>query len=198
RTALLLSCAVLFYSFLHNAAWGKRYEPKPFETRQWPVTAPAIILCALLAVYMLFTLVQAVYLFGGHGLPEGLTYSEYAVEGFGQLLLVAIINYSVFALFLCNVQKGRLLKGLLAFLLLATGIILASAFTRLLLYIGAYGLTFKRIQAFWLLCYVAAVLILCFVRLIKEKLPLLRISTLVFILWYAALNVPDLKAWYPG
>lgn len=198
RTALLLSCAVLFYSFLHNAAWGKSHEPKPFETRQWPVTAPAIILGALLAVYMLFTLVQAVYLFGGHGLPEGLTYSEYAVEGFGQLLLVSIINYSVFSLFLCNVQKGRLLKGLLALLLLATGVILASAFTRLLLYIGAYGLTFKRIQAFWLLCYVAAVLILCFVRLIKEKLPLLRISTLVFILWYAMLNAPDLKAWYPG
>ena len=93
RTALLLGCALLFYSFLYNAAWGKRHEPKPFETKQWSVTAPAIILCALLAVYMLFSFVQAVYLFGGHGLPEGLTYSEYAREGFGQLIFVAIINY---------------------------------------------------------------------------------------------------------
>ncbi len=198
RLALLLGCAMLFYSFLYGAAWGEKHVPKPFVTMQWHVVSPAIILGALLFVYMLFSFVQFVYLFGGYGLPEGLTYSEYAREGFGQLIFVAIINYSVFALFLCNVQKGRLLKVLLALLLLATGIILASAFTRLMLYIGAYGLTFKRIQALWLISYVAAVLILCFVRLLKEKLPLLSICTLLFIIWYAALNAPDLTAWYPA
>ncbi len=196
RGFILFLCAMLFYSFLYGAAWAK---PRVYQARTyapWSATAPNIVVGALLAVYAVFTAVQFVYLFGGHGLPEGLTYAAYAREGFNQLMWVAALNLGAFALCLCRVREQRLLHILLLALLAATGVVLVSAFTRLSLYIGAYGLTFKRVQAFWFLCYLSAVLLLCGIRLYRGKLPLLRACTLLFILWYAALNMPDLNAWY--
>ncbi len=74
--------------------------------------------------------------------------------------------------------------------------VLASAFTRLFLYTGAYGLTFRRIQALWFLIYLTVVLTLCALRLYNAKFPLLRACALTFILWYVALNLPDLTALY--
>ena len=196
RGFVLFVCAMLFYSFLYGAAWAK---PQAYEARAytpWSATAPNIVVGALLVVYAVFTAVQFVYLFGGHGLPEGLTYAAYAREGFNQLIWVAALNLGMFALCLCRVHEQRLLHVLLLSLLAATGVVLASAFTRLSLYICAYGLTFKRVQAFWFLCYLSAVLLLCGIRLYRGKLPLLRACTLLFILWYAALNIPNLNAWY--
>ncbi|MEZ4508571.1 MAG: DUF4153 domain-containing protein [Eubacteriales bacterium] len=48
----------------------------------------------LLAAYALFTYVQFTYLFGGT-LPVDLTYSEYARAGFGQFLVVTLVNFTV-------------------------------------------------------------------------------------------------------
>ncbi len=200
RVLIALICAMLFYSFLYGARWGQPLlEQTVKERKLWEDTAPAVVMGALLAVYALFTAVQFTYLFGGQGLPAGLTYARYAQEGFNQLMWVAALNFGLFSLCLSRAQKGNVLRALMFALLAATGVILASSFTRLLLYIGAYGLTFKRIQAFWFLCYLTAVLLLYAVRMFREKLPLLRISALLFVFWYAVLNVPDLTLLYaPG
>ncbi len=190
--------AMLFYSFLYGAAWGKQMELASQKPKMFGITAPSVVLGTLLAAYAVFTAVQFLYLFGGYGLPDGLTYSQYAVEGFNQLMWVAAINFSVLSLCICRVEQKTALRVLMLLLLIATGVILASAFTRLSLYIGAYGLTFKRIQAFWFLCYLTAVLLLYAIRLYNKKLPLLRLCVLIFVLWYAALNIPNLTAWYPA
>ena len=197
RLFVISICAMLFYSFLYGAAWGKPMELRQQSAKAFGITAPAVVLGALLAAYAVFTAVQFLYLFGGYGLPNGLTYSEYAVEGFNQLMWVAAINFSVLSFCICRVEEKPILRTMMLLLLLATGVILASAFTRLSLYIGAYGLTFKRIQAFWFLCYLTCVLVLYAIRLYNKKLPLLRLCALIFILWYVALNVPNLTAWYP-
>ncbi len=197
RLFVIFICAMLFYSFLYGAAWGKQMELTSQKTKRFGITAPSIVLGTLLAAYAIFTAVQFLYLFGGYGLPDGLTYSEYAVEGFNQLMWVAAINFSVLSFCICRVEEKNVLRTLMLLLLLATGVILASAFTRLSLYTGAYGLTFKRIQAFWFLCYLSCVLVLFAIRLYSKKLPLLRVCVLAFILWYVALNVPNLTAWYP-
>ncbi len=197
RIFVIFICAMLFYSFLYGAAWGKQMELSAPGTKMFGVTAPSVVLGTLLAAYAIFTAVQFLYLFGGYGLPDGLTYSEYTVEGFNQLMWVAAINFSVLSFCICRVEQKTALRTLMLLLLIATCVILASAFTRLSLYIGAYGLTFKRIQAFWFLCYLTAVLVLYGIRLYSKKLPLLRVCILAFVLWYIALNIPNLTAWYP-
>lgn len=196
RGMVMLCAAVLFYSFFYGAAWAKPQAMSIRALPVWPALAPRIVVGALLCVYAVFTGVQFLYLFGGYGLPEGLTYADYARQGFSQLIWVAAINLAVFAACLCRVQQDAALRGLLIALLAATGVILASAFTRLGLYIGAYDLTFRRIQAFWLLCYISVVIIACGIRLFRKQLPLLRICALLLVIWYAILNMPDLQALY--
>ena len=76
----------------------------------------------------------------------------------------------------------------------ATALLLASAAARLLLYIGAYGLTMMRILPLWLMVYLAALILLCGLRLWRERLPLLRIAAATLLYWYVALNLPDWSA----
>ncbi len=68
RGFFLCACALLFYSFLYGAAWGEKRALAQRPGAPWNATAPNIVVGALLAVYAIFTAVQFVYLFGGHGL----------------------------------------------------------------------------------------------------------------------------------
>ena len=77
--------------------------------------------------------------------------------------------------------------------MLSTVLLLASAALRVLLYVGAYGLTMRRILSLWLMAYLAALSVLTAVRLVRERLPLVRIMGVALAFWFAALYAPD---WY--
>jgi hypothetical protein len=127
--------------------------PDAFRTR--PPVGIVEIGIALALVDLLFAGfvgVQFHYLFGGSGLVEvtpGLTYAEYAREGFGQLALAcALVLPSLLAAdWLLHPRPRRddlvfrLLGGLLLLLLL---VIVASALQRVRVYQAAYGLTESR------------------------------------------------------
>ncbi len=196
KMILTLVCAMLFYSFLHYHIWDVRSPILADERARnpWEPTAPSIVLGALLVVYALFTYVQFVYLFGGAGLPEGLTYAEYAHEGFGQLIYVSGINLTAFCVCLGRTRAQEApVKWLILGILFANLVIIASAFTRIGMYIAAYGLTLRRVMVVWLLLYVTAVTGLCAARLLRErKIPLLRLCAYGLCAWYVVLNMVDL------
>lgn len=193
-----LVAAMLFYSFLWRLKWGAApaFLESNAAVRKISPTPLYVVVGTLLVIYAVFTYVQFVYLFGGAGLPAHLTYSEYAHEGFQQLIWVAAINFSLFAFLEVWVRETPALKGLAAGLLAATAVILASAFFRIGLYIDAYGLTLKRVMVVWFLLYLSAVLALAGVRLKKRGLPVLRFAAIGFVYWYLVLNVVDLSGLY--
>jgi cytochrome b subunit of formate dehydrogenase len=95
--------------------------------------------------------------------------------------------------------KDRTLTALLYGLLGLSGVMLFSGFVRLRLYIGAYGLTWLRILSAWFIIYLAAVLILCAVRMRREKLPLIGVAAMILLGWFAVLgysNPEGLAEWY--
>ncbi len=202
KIILLFIIAVLFYSFIYNLAWGEEGGTLPALSKEGiKATVPAQSLMAavsmLLAAYLVFAIFQFTYLTGWKGLPAGLTYSEYAVSGFGQLLWVAAINLCVFSVGLCRTRPHKGLKPLLGLLLLATAVVLLSAFVRLGLYIGAYALTWRRLLSLWLMLYLAAAVILCALRLYGigalGKPGLLRLCALLLVGWYVALNLVNVE-----
>ena len=92
-------------------------------------------------------MLQLTTLFGGdeHVLrTAGLTYAEYAREGFAQLMVVAALTLGVIALARRDDRALRLLLGLLCALTL---VVLASALKRLGLYEEAFGFTRLRLLA---------------------------------------------------
>ncbi len=196
---LTLMPAILIYSLLYNMTWGGRNLPMPaYRAPSWPPVTLGVAMGVLIAVYAAFCALQYTYLFGGR-LPAAYTYSEYARSGFTELMWVAAINFLLFALCLRYVRPSRVLKVLSALLLAATALLLGSAATRLLLYIGAYRLTFNRILPLWWMIYLVALVVLCAVRLKKQSMPLLSVSAWIFLYWYLVLNIPDWQRvieWY--
>jgi len=178
---------LLFYSVYANAWKSKPCIVREREANWSPITL-GIVTGMLLLIYAIYLTVQFQYFFGGQ-LPAGTTYSAYAREGFAQLIAVSCINFLLFGLagrYARRTVAGTVLQTLL---LVSTALILSSALVRLLLYIGAYGLTMKRVLSLWAIVYLAVLTLLSAVRLCRMQMPLLRISAAVLLYWYAALTL---------
>jgi hypothetical protein len=114
-------------------------------------TEAAIVLASVNALFAVFVAVQFRYFFGGHGniTVAGYTYAEYARRGFAELVVVAVCALGLMLLLQSATRRGSAAArwgfNLLCVLLAAlTGVLLASAFQRLLLYEEAYGFTRLR------------------------------------------------------
>ena len=115
----------------------------------------ATALGLLNALFLLFVVVQLRYFFGGAALIQGttgLTYAEYARQGFFQLVTASALvlpvllgaDFLVRAGTTVEIQTFRRLAGLLLILL---AVIMASAFQRMRLYVDAFGLSEIRLYA---------------------------------------------------
>ena len=112
-----------------------------------------IALGSLDLLFFLFVLVQVRYLFGGAplvGVTPGLTYAEYARSGFFELVAVATIALPLLLLTHWLLRQedpahARLFAALAGIQILLLFVIMASAFKRMRLYQGEYGLTEARL-----------------------------------------------------
>jgi len=198
HTFVVVVIFMLFYSFLWNVGFGKKEEIPAAGNFSIDKIIAGIVLGTVNMVYIIFCFVQFTYLFAGAGLPDGMTYSAYAREGFGQTVFVCTLNLIIFGVFL-EFSEARIVKWLLGVLLGLTAIKLFSGLVRLNLYIDAYGFTWLRLLSAWFIVYLAVVIILCAVRMYFTKIPLIAICAMVLLGWYICLGYanPDwLVGWY--
>jgi hypothetical protein len=128
----------------------------------------AIAIGALDLLFLAFVAVQVAVLFGGRAYvleTAGVTYAEYARQGFFQLLAVAALALGVIAAALWfrdsdEPADRRLLKALLGSLCVGTLVILASAFVRLSVYEEAYGFTRLRLAVHATIVWLAILFVL--------------------------------------
>jgi hypothetical protein len=119
-------------------------------------------------LFLAFVGVQIAVLFAGHDYvlrTAGLTYAEYARQGFFQLLAAAALTLAVVAgasrwATPRGPRNARVRDLLLGVLLLLTLVVLASALKRLLLYEEAFGFTRLRVSVHAVILWLAGVLIL--------------------------------------
>lgn len=185
---VIVFALALFYSFIWNVGFGIKEE-----CEQRPIVRIDSLICyivigSVMLLYILFCIVQFTYLFAGAGLPNAMTYSEYAREGFSQTVTVCAINLLLYGVFFQYSSKSKLISGLLAGLLGVTGVMLFSGFIRLKLYIDAYGLTWLRVISAWFVIYLAIVIIICGIRMFREKLPAIALCALILLGWYVILG----------
>jgi hypothetical protein len=124
-------------------------------------------------------------------MPEGWQiYSEYARSGFFELCQIAAIN--LFLLTLANLfckkpqRENYVLKILNCLLSLLTLILIATAFSKMALYIGAYGLSIRRLLPCLFMVFLAVVCIGVIV-LQKRRFSIMRLSVFVGTLMICAL-----------
>ncbi|MFG2974060.1 DUF4153 domain-containing protein [Streptomyces sp. NPDC048331] len=155
RFMLFLLGAVLALAAARTAAAPLRWDRikvapgKPRSRVEWAL--PLVVLNLLFAG---FNAVQLTVLFGGYDKvlkSTGLTYAEYAQQGFWQLLWATLLTLAVIALALRWAPRSRagdrrFVRIVLGVLCALTLVVVASALRRMDLYVEAYGLTRLRVS----------------------------------------------------
>jgi uncharacterized membrane protein len=129
-------------------------------------------------LFALFAVVQFQYFFGGqiNITVQGYTFSEYARRGFSELVAVAFFSLLLFLSLSAVVKRQNktqrwVFSGLGLGMVALVGVMLISAFQRLILYEAAYG--FSRLRAYthvfmiWLGVLLVVVVVLDILR--KER-----------------------------
>lgn len=194
---------VLFGLFFAASFWKRReHAPKAHNTTARAILESKIILGSVAVLFALFLIISSVALFGGEAAFDtlGVTYSEYARQGFGQLSAAAalVIGLIMTLRVLHSEKVDKHLVGLQGILLVEAGLVLISAFMRLSMYIGAYGYTPARLFGLWFFTLVGVVLLMTLANVVTRRsqqvlvTQMLVVSGLAMLLFVA--SAPDARA----
>ena len=150
-----------------------------------PVTG--ITFTAILAViYVFYSMIQIFCLFLrlGSGLPDGMTYSQYAHEGFWQLLFVSVINFAAVLICMQVFGDNRMLKILLCIISVCTCVMILSAAYRMMLYVGEYNLTFLRVLVLWFLAVLMLIFFGVIYSIFRRRFRLFKYIMLIVSVMY--------------
>tara|TARA_R110002072_G_scaffold7161_14_gene39360 strand:+ start:2271 stop:3743 length:1473 start_codon:yes stop_codon:yes gene_type:complete len=154
RLVFWLSLVPLVWTALSLTKMRERLRGSPRVRKMGParqgVINPASVTRALIlfnAVFALQTAMDVIYLYGGVGLPEGITYAEYAHRGAYPLVITALLAGG-FALLTRRWTDGnQMLRALLMFWVAQNVMLVVSSLVRLELYVEVFGLTHLRVAA---------------------------------------------------
>lgn len=200
RLAFTVIAAIFFFSIFQVIGKKTKREVEIRETpnkKNLPGIVATTILIILNAVYVLFIAVQFPYFFH-EGLLDGFTYADYARRGFLELILVTLINWTILLVFLKRVKEEsgkqkRILQILYSALIVASGILLVSAWQRLTLYEAAYGFTIDRLLAHFFMAFLFVIFAYTLIRVWLENLPILHFYLICSFLFYVMLNAVNLE-----
>lgn len=165
--------------------------------------APAVMMYSsvvpLCIVYMIFFFSQLSYFVSAFGgvLPEEFSASEYARKGFFELCAVAVINLAViiFINLFCKyketesgeIKRPTALKFFTVVLSVFTIILIATALSKMIMYISRFGFTPKRIYTTWFMLVLTILFVLIILRQFK-RINLAKIGTIIFSIALGALS----------
>lgn len=163
---LIIGFFSISFLLILAALFWKRFDfTLPASYSKNIATESLVVLLASNILFLGFLIFQGVYLFGGQAafntIPE-ITYSQYAVKGFGELAFVSVlVILLILSLRYFHGPKHASNKLHLAevILLIETLALLISAWMRLSLYVEQYGFTPARLFGFWFFITVGLLLV---------------------------------------
>ena len=197
--------ALMLFSLLFTSDRGPRGLAGTPRSGSEPA-AIAAFLGAISAAYVLYLVSQFAYFtdaFRGL-LPKDYTVAQYARRGFFEMFAIVAINLGliVLALGLVRKQEERIpgaVKGLALFLCLFSIALVATALSKMVLYMGSFGLTRLRVLTSVFMVFLAVVLAAEGLKLFVRRVPVIQLAvtagTLVLILLSLA-NVDGVVARY--
>lgn len=195
KLVLTVICTLLLFSFL-TAMAQKKGIPfiQPKQKKGLPVSAAITFMTGLNIVYIIFCAMQFMYLFGAFtmDLPEGISYTNYARDGFFELATIGIINLIVLLVFITFTKpspKGNtFFKVTMTLLVITTVTMLASAGMRLVMYSHGFGLTRLRVYTLWFLALELLLILVVLVRIYYMKFSFLKVALAVFVICWLILG----------
>ena len=173
--------------------WKKQKEMPEKETKDKKDRDNVIVSTVLVVmnlVYLLFVVIQIKYLLFGGALPEGMTYSEYAVRWFNELVIVTFINLSIFLAMSAytKISWKKTSNWLLLVLFVLNILMMVSAFYKLNLYIDVYAYTMKRVMTMTVIPFLWILCLFALFRLFTSKISVVKSYILLSVWYYVFLN----------
>jgi hypothetical protein len=198
-------------AFVLEGGYLVRFRPRldamaPAPMRPVPRWEWAVPLGVLDVLFIVFVAVQATVLFGGHTHvleTEGLTYAEYARQGFWQLLWVSGLTMLVLSGVIrvagrTSAVDRRLLRALVGTLCATSVVVVISAIHRMWVYQQAYGFSTERLMVITIEVWLGVVFLLVAaagIRMTARWLPrAVLVAGVLALLGLAALNPERLIA----
>ena len=201
-TSLILGCFLGFVLYTRGAALHHYPKEAPAaKTRKGlhPITVNTVLL-AVTGVYLAYLASQAAYFVGGFSgiLPEEFTLAEYARRGFFEMGWLCAINLSIMALSMGAVTargKAPLLTKLLClFLGAVTLFLVCSASAKMVLYIGSYGLTRRRVLTEVFMVWLGLTALTVCIWLFRPKTAYMKHAVILGLVFCALLMWADVDA----
>lgn len=181
------------YAFRYKAKTGPLTMPE--LARKLDRVIAYTVLSIVCAVYVFFLAVQFNYMFNAFRglLPGDFIYSEYARRGFFELVAIAVINLGLLSVFyiFSGRKEGRLpgaLKFFLILLSVITLVIIGSALSKMVMYMGVFGLTQLRLYTSWFMILTAVIFLAAVVKTLKAGFRVVPFIAVFFTVWFLALN----------
>lgn len=200
----VLMSTILFGNLLLSKAPVEESAEETEEDSSSPMQIlPKPLLAAfatpILLLYVLFFVSQWNYYVSAftHTLPEGLTYAQYAREGFFQLCTVCVLNAVLLICLQAFMRRTPGERGILrriyaGIISLFTLILIATALSKLILYINAYGMTRARVLAAWMILLLAVIFVLSLIHVFCKKFPLAVAVLIICVLFSLVLFLPNI------
>ena len=199
--------SIIFISYGFSLKFGRLAKVK--ETKFDGIDNIYIIsfLSTISVCYLLYLFSQLAYFFSAFRgfLPDGeITYSQYARKGFFEMCVIAVINLGIvfLAMLLAKKQNGRVcvgIKTLTTFISVFTLIIIATAISKMVLYINAYGMTVLRIATSSFMLFLAIVFMAVVLRIYLNNINIVKTAVVtagIIVLLLGTVNVNAVCAQY--
>lgn len=173
----------------------EQYEEKLRSIRIFPNLVMYSGVTPVCILYVLFFVLQLKYFISAFTgvLPEAYSYAEYARKGFFELSVIAVINLMILLLMnFLSKQSGELkpvlLKVYSVLIAVFTILLIATALSKMILYINNYGLTQLRVYTSWFMLLLAVVNVLIIVKQFRFTFNFVKYAVMTFALFFGILS----------
>lgn len=132
-------------------------------------------------------------------LPQGFIPADYARSGFFQICAVAFIDGLIIAVMGLTTKRhdkglSAVFKIFIGILSLLTLLFIATAISKMVLYIDYFGLTSLRVYVTWFLLLLTAVFILAFLKQIFKSINITKNFSVIFVVLFFLLSFSNVDA----
>lgn len=196
-TILKLILSVVLTGFLLSFTVSCKYElnekkskPIDFEKARTLKSPFAVTFLGMIAfVYLVYMFSQTAYFFSAFSgiLPEGYEFSfaEYARRGFFETEAIAFINLVLMggiqwkAVRRGNGELNPILKGIMTFISVFTILFIITALSKMVMYIGEYGLTVLRLFTSVFMIATAVIIVAFIIRVFNAELNTMKYAVVI-------------------
>lgn len=206
-----INVGLLFFPFVLSLGLGLAKNKR--EQKQWCINGKMdkaftiSFLSAISLVYVAYLFSQLAYFFNAFKglLPEGITYASYARRGFFEMTVIAAINFIFISLASMltkkkeNNKRSALLNAIIVFIAVFTLLLIATALSKMILYIKSFGMTRLRILTSAFMVFLAVLFIAVILRAFIKKIPVIKtgiIAATVILLILGFVDVDKTVAQY--